>query len=363
MIAICKGQLEMSCGALSAIRTLGRLGLDVLCICSACLPETKTDLQRSRVSVEQVYPQDPCPRGTVAKMRHYHSFRRRAWRIIEGEDGGTLIWVAKIDSAMALGRRLLRTRYILTLQELHDKYFLYQKAIGLYASHASVVVVPEYCRANILRCWHGLNKSPFVLPNKPILESRQKRLPVSDANAAKILSSIPEGQRIILYQGVLAPDRDLSAVARAASEIGNDYRLVIMGKDRSSDLARLQEICPDLVHIPWVRPPGHLEVTSHAHIGIAFYKFDALNSIFCAPNKIWEYAGFGIPILCQDVPGLRFTVGIAEAGVCVDAGHPEPIIAGITEIERRYSQYSQRASEFYDSIDTEDLISKLIEGI
>ncbi|MBN2133906.1 MAG: glycosyltransferase [Sedimentisphaerales bacterium] len=313
--------------------------------------------------MEQVCPEVARAGSVFGKLRHYHEFRRKAWRFIENEDRDALLWVAKIDTAMALGKRLLRRRYILTLQELHDKYYFYQKAIRFYASHASAVVVPEYCRANILRCWHGLNTTPFVLPNRPVVQSRDRFLPVSDTNTAQIMDSIPKGRRILLYQGILAPDRDLAPVARAARELGEDYQLVIMGRDHDGHLGRLREIYPDLMCIPWVRPPVHLEVTSHAHIGIAFYKYDALNSIFCAPNKIWEYSAFGVPMICQDIPGLRYTVGAAEAGLCVDSGSTQSVVDGIKQIEEDYEYYRQRASEFYDSVNTIDQVSRIVDSV
>jgi len=120
-------------------------------------------------------------------------------------------------------------------------------------------------------------------------------------------------------------------------------------------------MCPPLVHIPWVRPPAHLEITSHAHVGIAFYKFDSLNSIFCAPNKIWEYSAFGVPTLCQDIPGLRYTIGTAGAGVCVDSQSVDAIISAVRIIEANYSVHSQRAREFYESVDTTDVVGRIID--
>ncbi|KAA6307134.1 hypothetical protein EZS27_041199, partial [termite gut metagenome] len=38
-------------------------------------------------------------------------------------------------------------------------------------------------------------------------------------------------------------------------------------------------------------------------IGIVSYAFDDLNHVFCAPNKTWEYTGFGIPMLGNNAPG------------------------------------------------------------
>ncbi len=363
IIVLCKGILEAACGPLSVIRALGTMEINVLCLCSSCRPETKADLAKIGVLVKELAPGEASLKGISGKIRHYCRFRRRAWSVIEDAGPKSLLWVAKIDTAMAMGRPLLKRPYVLTLQELHDKYFLYQRAMRLYASHATAVVVPEYCRANIVRCWHHLTKTPFVLPNKPIPLSRERRLPISDPAAREILASVGPQRRILLYQGGLGPDRDLRPVAKAAAELGDSYRFVILGRPYGDVLPKLREIYPNLVHIPWVRPPTHLEITSHAHLGIVFYNHDALNSIFCAPNKIWEYAAYGVPMICQDIPGLRYTVGLAGAGVCADTNDVSAIVASVRAVDARYANFARDAMLFYESSDTEKIIAQILTSV
>jgi len=360
IIVVCKSWLEMSPPVLTIVHVLRELGHAVLCICSGCRPQTRSELEAIGVRLAVVHPEDPHPRTLPGKIAHYARFRRRAWQVLDDASSSALVWVARGDTAIALGRRLLERRYVWSLHELHDGNVRYQQAIRLYAPRAATLVVPEYCRANILRFWHGLRRTPLVLPNRPVLKSRRRKAVVSDANAAKILNSLPEDQEILLYQGALDRDRDIEAFAHAARELGGGFCFLIMGEDRTGDLPRLRQICPDLVHVPWVPPPSHLEVTSHAHIGVAFYKFDSLNSIFCAPNKIWEYSAYGVPMICQDVPGLRYTVGVAEAGLCVDTNSVDAIIAGVRAIAAEYQHFSRNATEFYDSVDTKATISRIL---
>jgi len=233
IIVLCKNSLERLPLAVTTIRILCDLGKDVVCVCSACHPETEADLRRIGVLVIKVYPEDPRPSHLCGKLIHYAYFRKRAWRIIESENSDALLWVIRADTAMALGRRLWKKQYILTIKELYDRNYPYQKAIGLYAPKALAVVVPEFCRASILRCWHRLNKTPFVLPNKPLVEAKERNLPVSAPAAATLLGSIPRSKKILLYQGALDRDRNIEPVAEAAHKLERDYSLVIMGEDRA----------------------------------------------------------------------------------------------------------------------------------
>jgi hypothetical protein len=82
--------------------------------------------------------------------------------------------------------------------------------------------------------------------------------------------------------------------------------------------------------------------------------------LFCAPNKIWEFSGYGIPILGNIIPGLINTVENFKFGSLVDMNDPKCIIKGIKNIEENYETYSKNSLQFYDSVDISDLVQKLI---
>lgn len=105
-----------------------------------------------------------------------------------------------------------------------------------------------------------------------------------------------------------------------------------------------------------------MEITSYAHIGIVFYRNDALNKVFCAPNKIYEYSGFGIPMLANDIPGLKNTVGNAGAAECMEL-KANNIINAIQNIEADYDTYSENAKKFFAGTDNLKTMEKLMRKI
>ncbi len=108
--------------------------------------------------------------------------------------------------------------------------------------------------------------------------------------------------------------------------------------------------------------PGYLSVTSHAHVGVVNYSHLNLSMVFCAPNKVWEYTGFGTPCLCADLPGLALSVGAAGAGVCCDMSDQASIGTGLEELHGRWSAASQAATRFFDAIDCRDIVARVVEG-
>lgn len=266
-----------------------------------------------------------------------------------------IIWVATADTALHLRGIIERHRFILNLFELYDHFPDRLKQLRPLAARAQKIVVPEANRANILRVWFDLPETPAVIPNKPSDHPLRRNLPVGPADK----SVVPHiRQKILLYQGHIIEERRLDAICEAAALLPG-YCLVLMGK-KTDYLARLQSRYPHIIHQDYISPPHHLAITSHAHIGIVTYTYESLNNIFCAPNKIWEYAGFGIPMLGNDIPGLQSTIGAAEAGLCVNTDSVSDLSDAIRAINARYVYYCERSDTFYHSVSIDALYKETI---
>src|SRR5471030_3124579 len=122
MIAvICRGDIADLPPVLSVIQDLTELGEDVRVLSSYCSVDLSAhcgiDPRHSYTSREAFTP----PRGRILrKMAAALSFRRAAWAMIDQVPNDCLIWVASADTAIVLGRKLTRRRYILQLHELYD---------------------------------------------------------------------------------------------------------------------------------------------------------------------------------------------------------------------------------------------------
>lgn len=266
-----------------------------------------------------------------------------------------IVWVATADTAIHLRGIIEKHRFILNLFELYDRFPVRLKWLRRVSAYARGIVVPEINRANILRVWFYLPETPFVIPNKPSEHPENRKMPVELAGNF-IWQHI--SKKVLLYQGHIIEERRLDAICEAILQLP-DYCLVLMGKE-TSYLADLKSRFPFIIHQNYVAPPLHLNITSHAHIGIVTYTYESLNNIFCAPNKIWEYAGFGIPMLGNDIPGLQSTIGVAQAGICVNTDRVGEILDAIREIDARYEFYSEKAHLFYQSVSIEELYKEAI---
>lgn len=296
---------------------------------------------------------------------------RRVWvnqciRALQSRFGDIILWCSEVQSAALLGRDALRyARRIVSIYELSD---FYGKAwLGfpfLEFLAGSTVVVPEENRAVILEQCLGLLKRPLVLPNKPATHPRTTNLPVESLQFTELMKHV--GSRpIFLYQGVWTPDRSfVSVLIETLCRERPDYCVLSMPGGEAVETLKAKY--PNVFSHHYIPPPNHLAVTSHATVGIAVYNssgttlLERLNAQYCAPNKVYEYSGFGIPILGNDVPGLRYTIGQSGAGRCCEL-QPESVLEAADDLVNRHAEYRQRATQFFDSVSLDEIVEMILK--
>lgn len=132
--------------------------------------------------------------------------------------------------------------------------------------------------------------------------------PLDDGRLRKT-AGLPEGTRILLYQGGLAPMRGLETLVLAASHLPARWAVVLMGSGRlEPELRRLAD--PERVR--FISPAPYNELlnwTCGAHFGVILYEDTGLNQRYCSPNKIWEYAAARTPFIATDLPQIRAIAG------------------------------------------------------
>mgnify|MGYP000860821393 CR=1 FL=1 len=255
------------------------------------------------------------------------------------------IWVGSADTAICVLPELKKYKYVISIHELYDHNKFYKFMLKYITRNAEAVVVPEYNRAKIIKSWWGLSKTPYVFPNKP-LPIKVERALMDDK-----FFKFSKREKYILYQGWISPDRDLKAIALALRKMNSDFILLLMGKEKGSSVEKIIDIYPKTKYLGYIAAPEHLLYTKIAYIGIAMYDDKSLNRVYCAPNKIYEYSMYGIPMICSDSPGLKYTVEASKSGICVDMTDIDGIVDAINEIDKNYSEYSNAAKSFYSRFD------------
>lgn len=353
---------------LNITRIANELGYKVVLVTSKIHPLEKKSLHDIGIEYFELFGNKINP-DKKSKLKIYDKaktyltwliFRARAWKVIKNFNKfSPLVWIGSIDTAIALGKNLHRHHFIFHSHELLDCAPIRRRFARHYSLLAKCVVVPSDFRAEIIQAWFKLKGKPTVLPNKTYSHPRVRCAFIkTDINPD--IAAILKNKKVVLYQGVIHRSRPLHHIAEAIYTLGENWHLVIMGNILDDSLCFIQKRYTNISVLPHIHAPHHLDITSYAHIGIVTYEGSSLNNIFCAPNKIWEYAGFGIPMLCSDIAGLRYTIGMNGAGICTNIDDTNQIMASLIKIDDNYKLYSTNASNFFNSTDERAIVKKIL---
>lgn len=310
-------------------------------------------------------------RSIAKKLLDMQSLKKQIWNEIDktytSED---LIWITSDTALKHLGNKVLKYNYVLQLMELSEEIRYYNKLplkmdASKIGNNALAVVVPEFNRAHIIKAWWGLNERPMILANKPyITKEFVKNNEIDNEYAREVIAKLKD-KKIILYQGIIHRERPLDKYIHAVDKLGNDYAFVVMsgGENIYKDIKS-----SNYYFIPYVKAPDHLQITSHAYIGVLSYfpvptDYSILNALFCAPNKTFEYAMFNIPMIGNDVPGLKYAFDTTGCGVCIEDFEVDSICKAIETIEDNYETMSKNAEKYYDGTDIEKQLMDILEVV
>jgi len=331
-----------------------QVGYEVVPILGATTEELNGILARNSIQTEYF--------SLSKKMSHWKYFLRLNRCFFKNmKEGlktyrkGDLVIIGTADSALFAYPLYIKKRFVICLLEMHENQSKLQNFLRHVCNKADSVICCEMNRARYAQFSWGLKQRPFVISNKPYGFSQVSEQ-ISE-HSTHALSQI-NGKRTILYQAWHIHQTDvISNLLRALALLNEEIVLVIMGiVDSCVDKSALSSIYPNIIWAGHIPAPKHLEVTRSIDIGVAMYSETSLNNMFCAPNKTFEYTSFGKPVLCNDIPGLVETIGLNDAGTCVNWNSPQDIASGISLILSNYDEYSKNAKSFYER---EDNVEKM----
>lgn len=344
--------------AISAMNAMIENGVSV----SLCSTKSKSNLEEVLPNVDLHIINDDYNKNLniISKFFRMKKFRNDLWKEIDSIYGkGTIIWVVSDTGIKNLGNKLLNYDYVLHLMELSEKIYYYKKLKFLkldekkIGNKAKLIVVPEYNRSHIIKAWWQLKEQPFILENKPFTSSESKDFTsITKSDIAKDIFEKLNGKKVILYQGIMHKERQLDKYIKAVSELGSRYAFVVMS-DGENPYKEIKS--ENFYYIPFIEPPYHLEITNKAYIGVLSYfpvpsKYSILNALYCAPNKTFEYAKFGKPMIGNDIPALNFLFNEYPCGKTFEEYSVESIKNTILEIESKYNEMSSNSYEYYRSV-------------
>lgn len=342
--------------------------------------ERKSYFARLGVVFEDVIytPQDKIYKTLLEQIRYRRLLKQ--YLSVNMNNDTDIIWFEYSDMAYIVYDIFKNYDYLIHFYEFQNlKYswkfqLMYHRySMVDFVKTAKAVIHCEYNRAHITRGLCALKSLPFVLPNKPYPDDIDfSNTPSEVFDLVDSLKRKIVDKKVILYQGIFAPnERRLDEFCDAIEQMSNEYVLIAMGHGGKyfEDLKK-KYASVKIIFIPFIKSPYHLLVTQLAHVGVLSYfplngsYAGVLNPLYCAQNKIFEYSKFGIPMLSNDLPGLRSMYLEYGCGEIVQYPiTPNSIVNALLRIFNNYENYSKGAHHFYSSVDFKGIVSEILNSL
>ena len=177
---------------------------------------------------------------------------------------------------------------------------------------------------------------------------------------------IPEGVKIYLYIGYISLGRGIETILEAFSRTKSDSVAIFLGDGEYVHKIQNQarERANVFVH-PMVSHEDVVHLASSADFGLCLIENVSLSDYYCLPNKLFEYAFAGVPVVASKFPEISRVVSKFGLGYCVepsaenllefldskDATNPAPLSKDIQRLEELgWSHQQQKLGNFYNSL-------------
>ena len=159
---------------------------------------------------------------------------------------------------------------------------------------------------------YGIARPPVVLnaPNKREIKNN---------NYFREQLGIRDDQIILLYQGGLAAGRGVHLILDAFKARGdNKVVVVFMGYGPlQQDIQAAAAQQKNIFFYPAVAPQVVLEYTASSDFGIHLIQNICMNHDYCMPNKLFEYAMAGLPVLVSNMKDMSELVSKNNMGAVI----------------------------------------------
>lgn len=173
--------------------------------------------------------------------------------------------------------------------------------------------------------WYDANlgdKSSVLVLNAPILQSSLDSSEVIQSKSRYFHQhfDIPESSVVFIYLGLLVDGRGIQLLLESFSGLGDSAHVVFMGYgELDKVIVAKSERYPNIHYHPAVPHTDVIKLTKSADVGLCFIENVSLSDYYCLPNKLFEYAFSGLPVLASDFPDLKNYVDKYDLGVCSEA--------------------------------------------
>ena len=182
----------------------------------------------------------------------------------------------------------------------------------------------------------GIKKSILVLNSPEIRKSdlSHKKISSYRGNYFHKEFNINNSTLIFLYLGFLTKGRGIEKIIDAFDSDQINSHVVFVGYGNMKDyILKASKNNRKIHYHEAVKHDEVVKLSRNADVGLCLIEKISLSDYYCLPNKLFEYAFSGLPVLASDFPELKKMVHKFKLGLCCKI-ETRAIEVAIKKIER-----------------------------
>ncbi|MDI6917799.1 MAG: glycosyltransferase family 4 protein [Thermoplasmatales archaeon] len=215
-------------------------------------------------------------------------------------------------------------KFILRMVDIAEKYFVKKTDLVITVSDPFAKIFREYGAKKII-----------VTMNCPFIEHP------SSKSIDEIRSKInPSNKQVILYIGVLEPERNLEEIADAVLK-KKDFLFVIGGFGSLENTLKGKSDGENVVFMGQVNPKDVPAYIFAADILVITYDPSNPNNKLNVPNKLFEAMAAGKPVVVTKNSEAGMIVRKKRCGIAVDYFNPDEVISAFYSLKNDKKIYAE----------------------
>jgi glycosyltransferase involved in cell wall biosynthesis len=163
--------------------------------------------------------------------------------------------------------------------------------------------------------------------------------------------------------GVLSTDAFyLDTLIESIKKLPSDkIEIIFVGVKNEAVADLIRSNIPSAVVIGWLNHDSLKEIYGKLDLGLILYKPLDFNTDYCAPNKMYEYWSYGVPVLGPQLKGLQGLFDLPQRGMLANFENVTDVTAALQQAisNRDTKNKMELLQHFRDNLSVEVYIQKL----
>lgn len=202
---------------------------------------------------------------------------------------------------------------------------------------SNLIICAQEDRTLLMKEFYNLKRTPVTIKNISKLPDGYCTVP------ATVESFFSKYKRVVVYAGIISKTRQIDKLVKEMADLDSVGLLIIGNGDQYNELKKLIED-EDIKNVLLAGSIPYQQLSSilrRCDIGYLFYPTTGLNNIYCVPNKIFEYASVGLPMLANENPTVRRIFDDSQIGICTNS-----IKDGVKKLLANHLYYASNVKDF-----------------